>query len=131
MLRLVRLDSDPPDILPQLAGCLVRTPPERPSSLRYLVHDGDEQVAFIALDLQPDLFLYEIYVIRSRRNNRIGEWILDEVDHIAACLRYDRIYVRPEPLDDGDPERLKGWYRRHGYVAAEKYDRAMEKVIAS
>ena len=129
MRRLERLSADPPYISPELAGCFERTP-ERPNSWRYLVCDGIEQVAFMSVDLGPDFFLYEIYVVRHQRGNGIGTWMLTELDGIAREAQRERIFLRPIPLDGGDPNRLKTWYQQNGYTQSKDYPDRLEKLVA-
>jgi GNAT superfamily N-acetyltransferase len=128
MRRIERMSADPPYISPELAGCFARTP-ERPNSWRYLVYDDTEQLAFMSVDLKPDFFLYEIYVVRHQRGNGIGTWMLAELDNIARKARRKRIFVRPIPLDGGDPNRLKKWYEQNGYTPSEAYADSLEKLV--
>jgi GNAT superfamily N-acetyltransferase len=123
------VETEPDSLPPELALRIAKNPPH-PHRRRYIAYDDGEPVGLLAIDTQP-FFLYEVYVVRSRRRAGIGGWLLNEGDKIAAELGERVIRVRPSPLDTGiKPENLVLWYLQHGYAESDQVPGALEKRLS-
>ncbi len=95
-------------------------PRSRTSRTRmYLGVVGDEEVAYVAVDVVPEwgyLVLYELYVLPQHRKRGYGTAFLSEIEQVARGLGFDRVALKPKPIDESwTKEDLVRWYQRHGY----------------
>lgn len=99
----------------------------------YLVYDEDSEVAFLSLDIRPNvdyLVLYEIFVKPELRHQGIGSRLLLETEKLAKNLGLWRIILNPEPFERNfSREALVNWYRKKGYVTAEQCPIELEKHL--
>nr|WP_322720925.1 GNAT family N-acetyltransferase [Nostoc sp. ChiQUE02]MDZ8234014.1 GNAT family N-acetyltransferase [Nostoc sp. ChiQUE02] len=94
---------------------------------------NDIEVAFFALDLWPvpkPLILYELYVEPNMRNRGIGSRVLVEVEALATRMGYQKVILKPKPLDDTySPPQLVDWYKRRGYDWSDEECEKLQKYI--
>jgi len=100
----------------------------------YIVCEDHCEVAFLSLDLIPDvdyLVLYEIFVPKRLRGRGIGTRLLTEVERVAKSNEYQRITLTPWPLDPDYPEeKLVSWYERCGFKERLDCPSELEKWIS-
>jgi GNAT superfamily N-acetyltransferase len=97
--------------------------------------DKDE-LAFVALDRNPDLdalVIYEIYVASHNRNKGKGTRVLAAIEDLARREGFMRTFLLPHPLDGNFPVmRLMAWYERHGYRprvdCPSEFEKALQQV---
>jgi GNAT superfamily N-acetyltransferase len=128
---LIGLPDDFESELAELRECIARNPPDS-NRMRYLACSDFQPVGFVAIDLEPDFFLYELYILRTHRRNGVGTWALTEAEKLAYTEGRSRLFVRPCPLDsDIDADQLTEWYRKRGFTKSSAIADAFEKVVAS
>lgn len=91
----------------------------------FVVCDQGCEVAFLSLDLRPDLNLlviYEIFVVPEIRHRGIGTRVLLATESLARSRGFPRVRLFPNALgyphgDERDRETAKliEWYEQHGY----------------
>jgi GNAT superfamily N-acetyltransferase len=110
------------------------TSPKARNTHHYVIREGDDEIAFLALDLNPSvdyLVLYELFVPKELQGRGIGTQLLRKVDDIARGLNYERITVSPWPLDDHQSEdELIEWYRKRGYSERPDFPQELEKWLS-
>ena len=114
-LRLVEVSDGPAPLPPEIQSRLGK----KASITRYyLIRAQGQTLGYAALDVEPDqLFLYELWVLRSQRRDGIGTAALVQIEALASELRYSEILVRPSPLDaEIDADRLTRFYTSRGYT---------------
>ena len=60
-------------------------------TMHYSVYENDHEVAFLSLDIRPDvdhLVLYEIFVSREFRRRGIATRLLAQTESLARCWGY-------------------------------------------
>jgi GNAT superfamily N-acetyltransferase len=101
----------------------------------YIIRDGDEEIAFLSLDLIPSvnyLVLYEVFVPQELRRRGIGSKVLREVEELAKRRGYEKITLTACPLDDDFSEdELVGWYKKRGYTESPDCPDKLEKWLSS
>ena len=98
------------------------------ATTHYRAVEGDEEVAFVALDVLPGrqfIVLYEVFVRSDRREQGIGLRVMSAVEAHAREQGFRQIKLRPHPLDQSNSaEELRQWYTRQGY-AEDEIDHAL------
>jgi GNAT superfamily N-acetyltransferase len=93
----------------------------------YIVYDQGSEVAFLSVDLRPDLNLlviYEIFVVPEIRRHGIGIRVLLAAESLARDTGLPRVRLIPKALGyppgaerDRETAKLIKWYEQHGYRA--------------
>jgi GNAT superfamily N-acetyltransferase len=103
---------------------------------QYSVRENGVELGYAALDWYEldqctDLILYKMYVPEEYRHHGVGSRILGETEKLAMVQGYMRVLLIARPLDDNPQEKLKEWYRQHGYrpVPHSSGD-AMAKIVS-
>lgn len=99
----------------------------------YIAYLEGCEVGFISLDDMSELgclVLYELFVPVRLRGAGLGARLLHEVEAFARIEGYERVTLRPWPLEPGfSAQRLEAWYRRHGYSERADCPTELEKRI--
>ncbi|WP_148273333.1 GNAT family N-acetyltransferase [Stigmatella aurantiaca] len=91
----------------------------------YLAVLGVEEVGLLSVDVHvKDFYIYEIYVVRRCRRNRIGSYLLAQAERIAVEHGHPVAQLKPHALDPEHVGRdvLVEWYRGCGYVPISQGD---------
>lgn len=92
-----------------------------PKTIHYRALIDCDEAAFVSLDrwAEPEvrqMVLYEIFVPRLMRRRGIATAVLAEIERIAMEEGFQKICLRPSPLDHKlSQKELSEWYRRRGY----------------
>jgi GNAT superfamily N-acetyltransferase len=90
----------------------------------FVAVEGGEEVAFVSLDIFPPgqqpLCLYTLVVPKSLRQKGIGSRVLEQVERLAVEWGYDKVLLKPKPLDKNwSRKRLERWYSKRGYAPSD------------
>lgn len=98
----------------------------------YLVKENGVEIAFLSLDLMynhQSLFLYELFVVNSKRKNGYGNKILDLVFDFAKKDSFNEIRVEPHPFDGTMTlDVLNRFYMNKGFEVQEEHSQLSKKV---
>lgn len=92
-----------------------------PKTTHYRVLADGIEVAFASLDRWPEpqfsqMVVYEIFVPQAMRGKGVATAVLSEVEKIAIEEGFQKIHLRPLPLDQQTSQtKLTDWYRNRGY----------------
>jgi hypothetical protein len=77
VLTFYQIDTDPPGLPGDLQERLAHNPAHA-NRRRYLAYSGDP-VGLTAVDIEPNLFVYELYVSSPHRNQGVGKFMLERL----------------------------------------------------
>ena len=101
----------------------------------YLIVYDKTEVGFASIDILNSveiLVLYELYIIKTRRNQGLGASALNYIEELVHSLNLKSIVLTPEPIDSSiTKERLINWYRSKGYTIRPEHKTEMVKIIAT
>lgn len=104
-------------------------------TIHYRVLADGFEVAFVSLDRWPEpeisqMVVYEIFVPRDMRGKGIGSVVLSEIEKVAIIEGFQKMHLRPYPLDPETMQRkLNDWYLHKGYSWDPNVACDMEKFI--
>jgi len=126
---LREIADEPPDLAPELRVRLGQNVAHQ-NRRRYLAYCGTEAVALVAVDLEPHFFLYELFVMSSKRCQGVGSIVLSQIIQLAKTESRAAIFVRPQPLDtEIDQTRLEQFYLRHGFSPSQVIEGTLERPL--
>ena len=99
----------------------------------YLAYNGNEEIAFISLDVNNKLeyvVLYDLLVPFHKRHAEHGTSVLRGIEQLISNMGFQKIVLNPEPYERDYPkEKLVNWYKSKGYNFINNGTGQMEKVI--
>jgi GNAT superfamily N-acetyltransferase len=99
----------------------------------YIVHENEKEVAFLSLDLRPDieaLVVYELFVPRKMRHRGIGTRVMKETERLARSMGFRKLLLNPKPFEgDYSKAELVNWYRQQGFTERSDFPTQLEKLI--
>lgn len=134
LINLIKIEAPDSFLLTELKTRAIESPKSIKTTHYRALSDGKE-VAFVSLDRWPEpefnqMVIYEIYVPVSSRRKGIGRTVLTEIERIAEKEGFERIRLRPFPLNQEiSYEDLTGWYIRRGYNWDPVITGEMEKAL--
>jgi len=107
-------------------------------SIHYLVKDNGTEIAFLSLDLMPMsppirknnlIFIYELFVITSKRRNGYGNKILDWVFDKAKKESFYEVWCEPNPFDGSVTlDILNRFYINKGFKSPDKNSQFVKRI---
>jgi len=107
-----------------------------PKTKHYRVEVDSKEAAFLSLDRWPEpdysqLVIYEIFVSQTMRMKGVATAILKEVEQIAIKEGFQKLHLRPSPLESEMPKGiLENWYIRRGFSWDPVITGDMEKPVS-
>jgi GNAT superfamily N-acetyltransferase len=99
----------------------------------YTAMSGEQEVAFVALDLPEHksyLCVYELLVDPSHRRRGYGAAIIRKCQEFAAQEGFRKICLNPCPIESGgSEEKLRTWYSKLGFAQCPHQNDLMEVIL--
>lgn len=104
-------------------------------SIEFLATVDTEEAGFLSYEDRSDErlgFIYEIFVLPSFRNRGVGTYLLSQAEQLAIQLNCNVARLKPYALDyETDPDRLKSWYMKAGYIPIEDDLEHLQKQLGA
>ena len=133
-MKLIEITEDIPVNSDEIKGRIVQSK-KNAYTQHYLIMDNEDEIAFLSLDLMYDrklLFLYELFVINSKRKKGYGSKIMDLVFEFAKNQSFAEVYLDPNPFDGSITlDVLKRFYIKKGFKIQEETSQMVKKITNS